>query len=157
MLQRFPGLAEWLSRIRVEFARGILESETPLPFWARLPLIRERVFESIHAEVIAREPLEQKLVNVVRVREPLIGDPADFVPGKREQLSATVTVLGPDGKIYVSRVSFPFGVPYDRAEFRARLASSLADEIFVGDPKRTPKINASVIGIDWYVQTYRPL
>jgi len=157
MLSRFPGFGAWLETLREEVRKGIVESEAALPFWARLPIIRGFVYEAIHKQVQATEPLVQRLVNVQRVRDPLIGDYRTFMPGERQALSATVTLLTPDGKVIVTRVSMPFGTEYNDADFRAKVTSSVYDKMFPGDPHSTTKTMGSVISIDWYVESYRPL
>jgi len=72
-------------------------------------------------------------------------------------LSATVTMITPDRKVVVSRVSFPYGAPYDETEFYRRLSSDIGDATFKGDPLLTTKVKRAIISIEYYVQSYRKL
>ena len=157
MVTRFPGLAAWFETLTEEVRKGIVESTEALPSWARLPVIRRFVYGEIHKRVQETEPLIQRLVNVQRVREPLIGDYTKFIPGPRQALSATVTLIAPDGKVVVTRVAMPFGTKYNDADFRAMVTSSVYDRMFPGDIKATTKTMGSVIAIDWYVEEYEAL
>lgn len=153
MLRRFPGLSGLLEQIRIGMLEGVTDFPA-LPRWARLPIIRRFVYRTLSQYVHETDPLIQRLVNYDRVRTPTTLSPEQIVVGGREMISATVTLVGPDGRVYVRRIAFPYGKPYDEGEFYHRLASSVGDDIAPRDPELTTKVRRSVIGVDWYIQRY---
>lgn len=156
MLKRFPGMAALLERLRVGIREGV-EAPATLPFWARLPIIRGLVYREVSDIVRENEILIQRLRNFDRVREVWTRPIEEFHPGSRQMISATVTLVTPEGKVVVSRIAFPYGAPYDEDEFYRRVASDIGDVTFKGDPELTDKVRRAVISIDWYVQHYRKI
>ncbi|MBU1173025.1 MAG: CFAP97 domain-containing protein [Proteobacteria bacterium] len=156
MITRFPGMADLLEKMRVAVREG-LEIPTVLPWWSRLPIIRGFTQREVQRIVRENEVLVQRLRNFDRVRTPLPIPVDEFIPGDRQMISATVTLVTPDGRVVVSRVLFPYGQPFDESEFYRRLSSDIGDATFKGDPLLTTKVKRAIIGIDYYVQTYRKI
>jgi len=156
MLQRFPGMADLFERLRLAIREGV-EVPGVLPRWSRLPIIKGFVEREVSRAVAENEQLVQRLRNYDRVRVPLSVPVEEFQPGGRQLISATVTMILPDGRVVVSRVAFPYGQPYDETEFYRRLSSDIGDATFKGDPLLTTKVKRSIISIDWYVQHYRKI
>lgn len=156
MLQRFPGMADLLERMRVNVREGWVVPET-LPWWSRLPIIRRFVEREVARIVRENEVLIQRLRNYDRVRTPLAIPVEDFRPGHRQMISATVTMVTPDGRVVISRIAFPYGETFNESEFYRRVASDIGDATFRGDPLITSKVRRSIISIDYYIQTYRKI
>jgi hypothetical protein len=157
MVARFPGIGDWLERWRAAFRAGAEESPEPLPFIARLPIIRGMVEREIGRIAEQEAWFVKRLRNVDLIRDPLAVDVTEAVPGEREALSATVTIITPDGRVLTSDVRLPFGTKYDDFDFKHRLVSSFADRGWTGDPRMTEKILSYVVHVDWYIEYYHAI
>jgi hypothetical protein len=91
----------------------------------RIGLLRNVLKGEIEKALADTEPLVQRLTNVDRVMSPLNVSLDKFIPGTKQMIGITVSVLLPNGKVEVYHIGFPFGKPFDKAEFLRRLSSAI--------------------------------
>jgi hypothetical protein len=124
ILEKFPIISQFLSRFRTALRVGI-RSSTPVPPVLQVGLLRNVLKEEVEKALADTEPLIQRLKNVDRVMSPLNVSLEKFIPGTKQMLGITVSVLLPNGKVEVYHIGFPFGKPFDKTEFIRRLTSAI--------------------------------
>jgi len=155
-LGRFFDVGGLLSGIRQRIREYAFSGEQ-LPAILRLPVVRGFVERDILEGVRVSEILREDLRNVTRVRYPFYGDLETFVPGPRQMLAATVTIITPTGHTAIVRIGLPFETGYDPVDFQRRVTAAASEVLPSQYTGNTPVIMASVVGIDWYVQEFQPL